>query len=140
MANQNLFSSSAGKLLPKSDAVNAAGAPAYAFSAKHALAQYAVTGCFNSTFYASAEAQLAKVIDLAYAAPPEFVAKTAIYARERGYMKDMPALLCAVLSIAEPKLCALTFPRVIDDLKMLRNFVQVIRSGVTGRKSLGTQP
>jgi len=140
MANQNLFSSSVGKLLPNSDAVNAAGAPAYAFSAKHALAQYAVTGCFNSTFYASADAQLAKVIDLAYAAPPEFVAKTAIYARERGYMKDMPALLCAVLSIAEPKLCALTFPRVIDDAKMLRNFVQVIRSGVTGRKSLGTQP
>ena len=140
MANKNTFRSFVGKLLPHSDAVNAAGAPAYALSAKHALAQYAVTGCFNSTFYAEAEAQVATVVDLAYAAPPEFVAKTAIYARERGYMKDMPALLCAVLSIAEPALCAATFPRVIDDAKMLRNFVQVMRSGVTGRKSLGTQP
>ena len=140
MANTNTFRSVVGKLLPQSNTVNSEGAPAYAFSAKHALAQYAVTGCFNSTFYASAEAQLAKVVDLAYEAPPEFVAKTAIYARERGYMKDTPALLCAVLSIAEPKLCAATFERVIDDVKMLRNFVQMIRSGVTGRKSLGTQP
>ncbi len=80
------------------------------------------------------------MIDLAYAVSPEFVAKTAIYSRERGYMKDMPALLMAALSVAEPKLCAATFPRVIDDAKMLRNFVQMMRSGVTGRKSLGTQP
>jgi 60 kDa SS-A/Ro ribonucleoprotein len=32
------------------------------------------------------------------------------------------------------------FPKVIDNPKMLRNFVQVIRSGATGRKSLGTRP
>ncbi len=140
MANTNTFRTSVGKLLPASNTVNAAGAPAYAFSAKHALAQYAVTGCFNSTYYASAEAQVAKVVDLAYEAPPEFVAKTAIYARERGLMKDTPALLCAALSIAEPQLFAATFPRIIDDVKMLRNFVQMVRSGVTGRKSLGTQP
>ena len=55
-------------------------------------------------------------------------------------MKDIPALLVAALSVAEPKLCAATFGRVIDDAKLLRNFVQMIRSGVTGRKSLGTQP
>jgi len=140
MANKSLFQTLVGKLLPSSDAVNAAGAPAYAFTDKHALAQYAVTGCFNSTFYATADAQLAKVIDLAYTVPPEFVAKTAIYSRERGYMKDVPALLVAALSVAEPKLCAAIFSRVIDDAKMLRNFVQIMRSGVTGRKSLGTQP
>jgi 60 kDa SS-A/Ro ribonucleoprotein len=140
MANTNTFRTRVGKLLPTSDAVNAAGAPAYALSAKQALAQYAVTGCFNRTYYASAEAQVAKVVDLAYEAPPEFVAKTAIYARERGFMKDTPALLCAALSIAEPKLFAATFPRIIDDVRMLRNFVQMVRSGVTGRKSLGTQP
>jgi 60 kDa SS-A/Ro ribonucleoprotein len=140
MANKNTFRTLVGKLLPNTDTVNAAGAPAYSLGPKHALAQYAVTGCFNHTFYASADAQVKKVVDLAYEAPPEFVAKTAIYARERGFMKDTPALLCAALSIAEPKLFVRTFPRVIDDAKMLRNFVQVVRSGVTGRKSLGTQP
>ncbi|WZB71008.1 hypothetical protein WJ968_01900 [Achromobacter xylosoxidans] len=32
------------------------------------------------------------------------------------------------------------FPRVIDSGKMLRNFVQILRSGAVGRKSLGTRP
>ena len=29
---------------------------------------------------------------------------------------------------------------MIDDGRMLRNFVQIVRSGQTGRKSLGTRP
>ncbi len=29
---------------------------------------------------------------------------------------------------------------MIDDGRMLRNFVQIVRSGVAGRKSLGTLP
>ena len=32
------------------------------------------------------------------------------------------------------------FDRVIDSPKMLRNFVQIMRSGVVGRKSLGSLP
>jgi 60 kDa SS-A/Ro ribonucleoprotein len=32
------------------------------------------------------------------------------------------------------------FPRVIDNARMLRNFVQIMRSGVVGRKSLGSAP
>ena len=34
----------------------------------------------------------------------------------------------------------LVFPRVIDNGKMLRNFVQIVRSGVIGRKSFGSAP
>lgn len=71
---------------------------------------------------------------------PEFIAKTAVYARERAHMKDMPALLCAVLAVRDTDLLAAVFPRVIDSAKMLRSFVQIVRSGVTGRKSLGTRP
>jgi 60 kDa SS-A/Ro ribonucleoprotein len=37
-------------------------------------------------------------------------------------------------------LLELIFDRVIDDAKMLRTFVQILRSGVTGRKSLGSLP
>lgn len=55
-------------------------------------------------------------------------------------MKDVPALLCAVLSNRDREVFAQVFPRVIDSGKMLRNFVQIMRSGVTGRKSLGTAP
>lgn len=141
MANKTLFSSIPGKLLPTTNSVNNELAPAYAFTPKHALAQYAVTGCLNRTFYATAEAQLDAVLNLSRSVSPEYVAKTAIYCRERGFMKDMPALLCATLATrCEPQLLRKTFDRVIDDGKMLRNFVQILRSGVIGRKSLGSSP
>jgi 60 kDa SS-A/Ro ribonucleoprotein len=140
MANKNLFQTIAGKLLPKTDAVNEARGHAYAFTPKHKLAQYAATGCLNTTFYADADEQLAKVIELCQTIEPEFIAKTAIYARQRGFMKDMPALLCAILTVRDVKLLEAVFPRVIDNGKMLRNFVQILRSGVVGRKSLGSAP
>lgn len=140
MANKNLFRSIVGKLIPAADAVNEENSPAYGFTSKHALAQYAVTGCLNSTFYASAEDQLAKVLELCQGVEAEFIARTAIYARERGFMKDLPALLCALLSTANKDLFEIVFPRVINNGKMLRNFVQIMRSGQVGRKSLGTAP
>lgn len=140
MANKSLFKSMVGKLMPKTDAVNSELAPAYAFAPKHALAQYAVTGCMNATFYASAQDQLATVLKLANEVEAEFVAKTALFCRGKGYMKDLPALLCAVLSVRSPGLLAEVFDRVIDSPKMLRNFVQIMRSGQVGRKSLGTLP
>ncbi|HJU91322.1 MAG TPA: hypothetical protein VJ656_00190 [Pyrinomonadaceae bacterium] len=140
MANKKLFKSLIGSLLPVTDALNEERAPAYALPAKHQLAQYAATGCLNRTFYASADEQLAKVLELCNEIEPEFIAKTAIFCRERGHMKDMPALLCAVLSVKDRALLAQVFPRVIDNAKMLRNFVQIMRSGTVGRKSLGTAP
>jgi len=140
MANKTIFKSLIGKLMPATDAVNEEHAPAYALSPKHQLAQYAATGCLNATFYANAEEQLAKVVELCAEIDSEFVAKTAVFCRERGFMKDMPALLCAVLSVKDRELLARIFPRVIDNAKMLRNFVQIMRSGAVGRKSLGSAP
>src|SRR5689334_2605781 len=140
MANKSLFQSVRGALMPKADTTNEAGGPAYKLSPKHALAQYTATGCLNSTFYASAEDQLQKVLALTKEVDAAFIAKTAVYARQKGFMKDMPALLCAALSVKDPQLLRAVFDRVIDDGKMLRNFVQVLRSGAVGRKSLGTAP
>lgn len=140
MANKTLFQSTIGKLLPSADTRNKAGGRAYSFNPKHQLAQYAATGCLNNTFYASAAEQLETVLKLANELKPEFIAQTALYARRVAHMKDMPALLCAVLSVKSPGLLAEIFDRVIDNPKMLRNFVQIMRSGVVGRKSLGTLP
>ena len=140
MANKNLFKTCFGKLQPKPDAVNEAGGKAYRFDDRHALAQFAATGCLNGTFYATAEAQLETVLKLAEKVEPEFIARTALYARRDAFMKDLPALLVAVLSVKAPGLMAEVFDRVIDSPKMLRNFVQIMRSGVIGRKSLGTLP
>lgn len=140
MASKTLFQTSRGKLAPKADAVNEAGGVAYALEPRHALACYAATGCLSTTFYASAETQLDSVLGLCAKVEPEWIAKAALYARQRAVMKDLPALLAAVLSMRSADLLRKVFPRVIDSPKMLRNFVQIVRSGAVGRKSLGTVP
>jgi 60 kDa SS-A/Ro ribonucleoprotein len=138
--NKNLFGTKRGALAPAADAVNEAGGVAYAMSPEHALAQYTATGCFNNTFYATAEEQLDKVLELCKKIKPEFIAKTAVWCREEGYMKDMPAFLVAYLTTVDVDLVKKIFGRVINNGKMLRNFVQIMRSGVVGRKSLGSAP
>lgn len=140
MANKSVFASLRGRLLPKATARNAEGAPAYAYTDAHALAQLAVTGTFGGMFYTSPEEELAKVVELAEAVDPTLLAQVAIYARGKGHMKDMPAVLLAVLARRDPALFRRVFGRVADNGKMLRNFVQVVRSGQTGRKSLGSAP
>ncbi len=99
-----------------------------------------MTGSLNRTFYASATAQLQTLLGLSARVDPAFVARTAVYCRERGCMKDTPALLCAVLAARGPKWLERVFERVIDSPRMLRTFVQIVRSGVTGRKSFGSFP
>jgi 60 kDa SS-A/Ro ribonucleoprotein len=126
--------------IPAANTLNQAGGTAYTMPNNHALAQYAVTGCLNNTFYASAEHQLEQILALCKDVQPECIAKTAVYARQHGLMKDVPALLCAVLSVADTGLLRRVFPRVIDNSRMLRTFVQIMRSGVVGRSSLGTVP
>ena len=140
MANKNLFASLRDALIPKADGRNSHNAPAYKLEPKQALAQYAATGCFGRTFYATAEEQLDKVLELCEAVSPEFVARVAIYSRKNAFMKDMPALLCAWLSKRDARLHEQVFARVIDNTRMLRNYVQILRSGVVGRKSLGSAP
>jgi 60 kDa SS-A/Ro ribonucleoprotein len=140
MANKNLFKSLRGALIPATNASNHENAPAYAFEPKQALAMYAATGCFGRTFYATAEAQLQRVLELCEQVEPAYVAKVAIYSRKQSYMKDMPALLCAWLSTRDARLHEAVFGKVIDSARMLRTYVQILRSGAVGRKSLGTAP
>jgi 60 kDa SS-A/Ro ribonucleoprotein len=140
MANKTLFASLREALIPQTDAVNSENAPAYALAPKQALAQYAATGCFGRTFYATADEQLTRVLEFCDAVDPKFVAQIAIYSRTQSFMKDMPALLCAWLSARDARLHEAVFTRVIDNTRMLRTYVQILRSGVVGRKSLGSAP
>lgn len=146
MATKNLFSNKSkkstvsAKVTLPTNTVNNAGGTAYSLSDKAALAQLAMTGCFNGTYYVSGEDQLKQVLELANKADPAFVAKLAVYARQKGLMKDMPAVLAAVVAGKDSDLLSKIFSKVVNDPKMLRNFVQVVRSGATGRKSLGTRP
>ena len=139
MANLSLFASSR-RALPAATARNEAGGLAYARSPRGALALYAATGCLNSTFYANDAEQLDRVLALCAEVEPRFVAQTAIYARRIGAMKDTPALLLASLSVRDRALFAAAFPQVVDNGRLLRNVVQILRSGRVGRKSLGSLP
>lgn len=143
MANKTLFNTAAAAL-PQADTRNEAGGKAYSLDAKTGLAQLAATGTFNATFYADENAQLAKVLELAAQVDSVFLAKLAIYSRQKSYMKDMPAALLALLAARAAtdeearNLLREAFPRVCDNMKMVRNFVQMIRSNQFGRKSFGS--
>jgi len=138
MANKTLFSSIKSKLT-RTDTFNEAGGRAYKFTPKHALAQMAATGCFNGVFYASAQSQLDEMRKLIDQVDDNvFLAKLAVYARERAYMKDMPAALLVVLSKRDTELLHCVFDRVVDNGRVLRTMFQMIRSGQFGRTSLSS--
>lgn len=145
MANKNLFKSSApitaksvdrtAKNVTVTNAVNNAGGVAYLKTQKNTLSQIAATNCFNGTYYVSAEENLnlAKKAALALKSDPAFIAKVALYCRNKAYMKDMPAFLVAYLATIDSKLFRKVFPIVIDNVKMLRTFIQIGRSGAVGK-------
>jgi 60 kDa SS-A/Ro ribonucleoprotein len=140
MANQQLFASQRDRLPDAADTLNEAGGLAYALPPEAALAQVVMTGTLGNAFYAEAEVQLTTLLDLAQRVDPAYLAKAAILARRSGYMKDTPAVLVALLTLRSPEMAKVSFEQVIDNGRMLRNFVQVLRSGTLGRKSLGTAP
>jgi len=138
MANKSLFSSIS-SFLPRATFVNEAGGPAYQFEPRHALAQMAATGTFSNVFYANAQNQLddlRKLID--QVADNQFLAKLAVYSRERAYMKDMSAALLVALSKRDTALMHQVFDRVVDNGRVLRNVFQMTRSGQFGRTGLSS--
>jgi 60 kDa SS-A/Ro ribonucleoprotein len=138
MANKSLFSSLK-SLMPRATVRNDASGPAYALEPKHALAQFAATGCFNGTYYTDAEAQLETLKSLmAQVNDNVFLAKLAVYSRERAFLKDMPAALMATLAARDTELFHKAFDRVIDNGRALRTLFQVIRSGQFGKRSLSS--
>lgn len=137
MVSKSLFKTA--KVVPVANVVNKAGGKAYSLPSKDALAKIIVTGCLNDTFYSDAGEQLAEIKKLCKEVEPSFIAKLAVYGRKKADMKDTPAYLLAYLfSNGHSDLVSKIFNDVVDNMKMLCNFVQIVRSGETGRKSFGT--
>ena len=135
MANKSLFASMLGRL-PKANAVNEAGGLAYKLEPKHALAQVAATGTFGNAFYSTAETQLDEVLKLIDEVDDnQYLAKLALYAREKAFMKDMPAALLDALSVRDTELMHRVFDRVVDNGRVLRTVFQMIRSGQSKNKA-----
>jgi len=146
--NTDLFSTATTRDV---DTTNVAGGEAYAFSPKHTLVQYAMTGTFSDVAYTTAEDQLTTLLSTMSDVDVDFIAKAAVYARENGHMKDTPAVLLSFLTklattgseesrVQANSLLKKAFPRVIDNGRMVRNYAQSVRSGVTGRRSFGNSP
>jgi 60 kDa SS-A/Ro ribonucleoprotein len=129
MANKSLFASLTNRL-PRANAVNEAGGRAYKLEPKHALAQVAATGTFGNAFYSTAQTQLDEVLKLIDEVDDnQYLAKLALYAREKAFMKDMPAALLVALSVRDTELMHRVFDRVVDNGRVLRTVFQMIRSG-----------
>lgn len=137
MANAQLFQNpNAG--LPVATAFNEAGGRAYKLPPRQALAQIVMTGTLHNTFYANAASQLDELLAIAAEEQVDdlFLGQLAIHARERGHMKDTPAALLLVLAKRNPALFQKVFDRVVDNGRMLRSVLQMVRSGRFGRKGL----
>jgi 60 kDa SS-A/Ro ribonucleoprotein len=125
MANKSLFSSIK-SWLPRAEATNEAGGPAYQLAPKHALAQLTATGCFDGAYYATAENQLdalKRLIDLVD--DNDYLTKLAVHAREGAHMKDMPAAIVVALSKRDTALLHRVFERVVDNGRVLRTVFQM---------------
>ena len=134
MINRSLFSSSRDALAT----VNEAGGAAIKMGNEEALASFAHVGCLSNRFYTTAETELKTLLELCDKCDPTFIAKTAISARSVGFMKDTPAVLAAYLAAKDPQLLEKVFSRICDNGKVLKKFVQVIRSGVVGKRGFGS--
>lgn len=135
MANKQLFSTA-----QVTTHVNAAGGKAYALEPREALAQLAVTGCLSDVWYANASTQLDEVLALCAQVEPAFVARAAVHARRHGRMKDMPVLMLAWLSVHAPPMAEVVFGEIVDSVAQLRSYVQILRSGAVGKRSLASRP
>jgi len=113
---------------------NEAGGKAYENTAKHALAQIACTGYFQDTFYASDEQILQTLKNKVEEVIKEpdgftFIAKLAVYSRNKAHMKDMPSFLCAILAKhKQTDLLKKVFAKCVNNAKQLRSFIQISRS------------
>lgn len=136
MANRALFDTRTVRV-PEATTKNVAGGAAYELGAKVELAQLACTGTLGDAFYTSADDQLTALMNAASQCEAEWVGRVAAYARKHGHMKDAPSVLIAWLALSDSVEFERWAPLVIDNGRMVRNVVQMLRSTrIMGQKSL----
>src|SRR2546425_1943 len=78
--------------------VNKHGARAYSLSDELELYSAVVTTTLSNNFYETADSKLTRIISLVQKCDPVFVAKLAIYAREKMYLRTIPLILVVELA------------------------------------------
>jgi len=107
------------------------------FEAVYALAEAAMPGCELRHL---ATIPLDCWVEAADAARIDDLARACTSAHEAGVPIDALATWMAVLASREGATFEALFELVLRDLREVQAFVRVMRSGVTGRRSLGTRP
>ena len=82
----------------KTKTVNHEGAPAYKLGAEMELYALAVTTMLSNKFYEGSADTLKRLQALIPQVKPEFVAKLAVYAREKMYLRSLPLVLVTELA------------------------------------------
>jgi len=138
MASKTLSSRSSAKCAQtRPSTKRASGVPTVG---RAGLAQYAATGCLSGTFYATGDEQLARRAEnCATACRRSSSPDGAVRSHARLHEGHAGAAPGGAVGQG-PGLLAEVFDRWSIRRRWLRNFVQIMRSGVVGRKSLGTLP
>lgn len=118
-------------------AYNSSGGKVVELNAEEKLVKLALTSVFNDGL-STGNDQIREFNVAAEHVTSKFLAQCIIYAYQTGHMRDTTAYMLALLSKRDTKLFRQVFAYITPDGRMLRNFVGVIRSGLTGRKSLGS--
>lgn len=111
-------------------AVNYEGAKAYKLDPELELYSTVVTSSLSKKFYESADDRVARIRDLIKKNNPEFVAKLAIYTREKMYLRSIPLILVVELAKIHSRdnLVSKTAERVIqraDEITELLSYYQL---------------
>lgn len=109
------------------------GGIAYKMSFKEQLAEFFSLGLLNGNFYQTQEEVLRNAKSLfekALEECPEFATKAAVYGNNVNSLKLVPTIWLVYLSTLEDKtLFKKAFPRIIQNPKMLHDFVEISRKG-----------
>ena len=90
---------------------NRAGGNSVELTNKEILAKYVTTCTFNDTYYASGEKLLDEIKSVIDSITDNiYIAKCAVYSRETGGLKDMPAYLLNILYDRDKQLFENIFP------------------------------
>jgi 60 kDa SS-A/Ro ribonucleoprotein len=121
---------------------NHEGAKAYQLSPKMELYSAVVTTALSDLNYEKADERLARIRELIAKNDAEFVARLAVYAREKMYLRSIPLVLAVELAkIATGNgIVSKMVTRIIqraDELTEILSYYQAANARTTGTKKLG---
>ena len=123
--------------IPKADHENREGFPSYSRTIEEDVVNVLMTGTTANAFYVKAKEKVVEMLSvLDNCEDLDFLAKAIVYARENGYMREIPVAATALLSKKSPELFKRTVHRVCRNPHDWQKFIDICRSKAV-RQGLG---